>query len=453
MNTSTLLVRVSLFFILVEICLQPGMAKESPGGNERWVSTWATALVPADALDRFLADEPQFTNAKLDAAHAKNRTLREVVRVSIGGGKVRIRLSNVYGAGPLQVGAAHVAIRAAGAAIVPGTDRALSFSGEPSFRIPAGAVVVSDPVALEVPPAAELAISIHLPAATDLNSMHYTQATSFVSTPGNYTAVEKMPVERSVQAWHVLERVEVAAASAPLLVAFGDSITDGTASSVDAHKDWPAQFSLRLQQAGIELAVVNEGIGGNRILNDLVGPNALARFDRDVVSHSGTRYLVFLEGINDIVLWRLLDRPEERPSAADLIGGMKQLIARAHAHGIKVFGGTLLPLGGAQAASREVENLRQSVNQWIRSAGEFDAVIDFDAALRDPADQTRMLAKYSSDDRVHPNDAGYLAMAEAFDLKLVAGGQTVRQRTLMESIPALSSPKTANEKLLGLPAK
>jgi lysophospholipase L1-like esterase len=380
--------------------------------TERWTGTWGTAPAgppPAASLQTFT-----------------DQTLRLIVHTSIGGNRVRIRVSNEFGTTPLIIGAARIGVRATGSDIAPGTDRALTFSGNTSITIPAGAPVLSDPVELNVPALGDLAISLYLPGTVQANTIHGTALqTNYVSLPGNFTAAATLPVQRTITSWPFLTEVDVDSAGASI-VTLGDSITDGTRSTVDTNNRWPDWLARRLQTVrdpvtGINgrLGVVNRGISGNRLLginpaNLVAGRSILERFDRDVLATAGVRYMTLLIGINDIG-----NSPNTNPiPAADLIAGYRQVIARAHAKGIAVFGATLTPFEGAGYYSPEKEVVRQAVNNWIRGSDEFDAVIDFDLATRDPSHPTRFLPAYDSGDHLHPNDLGYQAMGNAVPLTL-----------------------------------
>ena len=384
----------------------------------RWVGTW-TASPQAPEPPIILATPSQFDN----------QTIRQIVHISVGGSSMRVRLSNEYGRTPLVVGSAHIARQLAGngASIMPGTDRTLTFGGRTGVTIPAGAPVLSDPVDLDAPALSNLAISIHLPKLTLASTFHSLGVqTTYVSSQGDFTAAGTLPTASTTTSWFFLSGVSVATRRPPAaIVALGDSITDGFASTVDANRRWPNLLAARLQAAPKlrHVAVMDHGISGNRTLHDFIGPNALARFDRDVLVAPGARWVVVLEGINNIGLPGVFGLAQEVVSADDIIFGYRQLIDRAHEKGLKIYGGTLTPFEGTTipgyfTPAGEVK--RQAVNQWIRTSGAFDAVIDFDKAIRDPLHPTRMLPVYDSGDHLHPNDAGYQAMANYIDLGLFA---------------------------------
>jgi lysophospholipase L1-like esterase len=394
--------------------------------TERWTGTWGAAPAgppPAAGLQTFT-----------------DQTLRLIVHTSIGGNRVRIRVSNEFGTAPLRIGAAHIAVRGAGSDIAPGSDRVLTFSGNPTITIPAGAPVLSDPVELNVPALGDLAISLYLPGTVEATTIHnIASQTNYVSLAGDFTGAATLPVQRTVTFWPFLTEVDVDSAG-PAIVALGDSITDGTRSTIDTNNRWPDWLARRLQTVrdpvlGINgrLGVVNRGISSNRLLSDpanlLGGRSILERFDRDVLATAGVRYMTLMIGINDIG-----NSPATSPiPAADLIAGYRQVIARAHAKGIAIFGATLTPFEGAGYYSPEKEVVRAAVNNWIRSSDEFDGVIDFDLATRDPAHPTRFLPAYDSGDHLHPNDLGYQAMGNAVPLTLfrslgVAGLKATQQK-------------------------
>ena len=394
-------------------------------GQERWVATWATAQTlvrqarpaapPAEA-----ATSPATTPQEIAARGLNNQTVRMMVRTSIGGHRLRVRLSNAFGGAPIVLGTAHLAIRAKDSAIVPDSDRALSFNGRPGCTIAPGVVLLSDPVELSVPPVTELAVSLYFPSETGPPTTHSTALhNTYISKEGDLTAQTEIPEPVTTQSYYWLAGIDVAAApDAALLVTFGDSITDGARSTAETNHSWPALLAARLaaNKATAKIGVANVGIGGNRVLRDGNGASALARFDRDVLSQPGVRWVTLMEGINDIGHASI--DPTEPATADELIGGYKQFIAQAHAHGIQVIGCTLTPYEGAGYFSEDGERIRASLNAWIRTSGAFDAVVDFEAATRDASNPKRFRAEFDPGDHLHPNDAGYQAMADAFDLKI-----------------------------------
>jgi lysophospholipase L1-like esterase len=378
------------------------------GNDADWVGTWGASPQPAEEL--FFPPPEQFDD----------QTIRTIARISKGGEQVRVKLTNAFGPESLLVGAAHVAVHVGGGVIDPSTDRTLTFGGSPSIEIAPGAPALSDPVDFEVGDLTELAISLYLPAPTVGLTIHQLGVqTTYISTPGDFTGAPAIPVAKTTLSRFFVTGIDVLADKNVRAVAtLGDSITDGFASTVDANNRWPDKLAERLLTGNPsrKLAVVNHGISGNRVLNNIIGANGLSRYDRDVIATTGVSFATVLLGINDIGFGAFL--PDQEVSAARIIQGYRQLIARAHAKCIKIFGGTLTPFEGAGYYSEAGEAKRQAVNDFIRNSGEFDGVIDFDAAIRDPAHPSRMLPAYDSGDNLHPSDAGYDAMADAVDLSL-----------------------------------
>lgn len=382
--------------------------------SEHWVGTWMAAP---------MASTPDNTPKDFQNTFA-NQTVRMIVRVSIGGDRLRVKFSNAFGVVPLNIGAAHLALRGKGTAILPGTDRTLTFSGLSSIVVPPGAPVISDPVDLTVPPLTELAISLYLPGQTEPATLHPDgMQTTYISRLGNFVASTSLPVKKTTHSWYWLIGVEVdAPASAAAVVAFGDSITDGALSTPDTNRRWPDFLAERLvsQKNEPPLAVLNAGISGNRLLHDRSGPNALARLERDVFAQDGVRGMIVLEGINDIGFPYIKGMPQDQAvTAAQIIAALRQIVERAHAHGIRVFGGTLTPYEGSFCDSKHGEEQREAVNQWIRTSGVFDGVVDFDAAVRDPRHPRRFLPANDGGDHLHPGDVGDRAMADAVNLSLL----------------------------------
>ena len=356
------------------------------------------------------------------------RTIRQVIRTSIGGSSVRIRFSNLFGTAPLTIGPVHMAQHASGSAIRPETDHAVTFRGKPTVTIAKGGDALSDPIPLSVAPLEELAVSMYLPIRTGSSTLHTVgNQTAFMTLTGDATAMTQFHTGETTSSRIFLTDVEVAAGSnAQTIAVIGDSITDGVGSTQDKNARWPDALAARLQAnpALRSIAIVDAGMAGNRILHDgatpFLGPSALARLDRDVLNKPGVHWVLVMEGINDISATDVLATPEGNVSAQQIIDGMKTMIGRAHAKGIKIYGVTLTPYGGVDwpFTSAAGEAKRQAVNAWIRHAGAFDAVIDFDQVVRDPAHTGSLLAAFDSGDHLHPNDAGYKAMAAAIDLRL-----------------------------------
>lgn len=422
---NTLRSRMLAFAMLAAFTAHSAFAQ---GRNEHWVATWATAMRVAPQVVSPIVGQP-FTFALQAQLGFNNQTIRMIAPVSIGGRRLRVQLSNAYGTTPLKLGAVHVALRAKDSTIVAGSDRALTFSGQSSFTVPPGASALSDPVDLDVPPLGELAVSVYVPEATGPPTIHTAGLhTTYISKSGDATAQASIEDGVTTQSWYWLSSIQVLASEdAAAIVAFGDSITDGARSTPDADRSWPSRLARRLaaNRDTTGIAVVNQGIGGNRILRDNTGPNALARFDEDVLTPAGVRWLIVLEGINDIGQGaRANALPENAVTAADLIAADRQMIERAHLRGIRMMGATLTPYGGAAYSSEKGEAMRETLNTWIRTSGAFDAVVDFEAATRDPNHPKQFRPEFDSGDHLHPSDAGYQAMADAIDLA-VFGSKTV----------------------------
>jgi lysophospholipase L1-like esterase len=404
----------------VALCsvLAPVAGAVQDDSNQRWIGTWGTSPLrpdPVGTTDQAVLSRTGFTD----------QTLRQIVYPHYSGTQVRVRLANTFGADPLSVGQSHVGIQEQGGALVPGSNRQVTFGGQTSVMIPAGAQVVSDPLAMTIEAARTLAISLYLPGPTGPITWHNTARSTLFMASGNQAADEagaEFEGFSNLPSWYVISGVEVLA-TAPdqaVIVAFGDSITDGTNSTQDANNRWPDFLARRLlARPGNKLSVIDQGIGGNRVLTDTpTHVNALARLDRDVLSQNGVKYVVLLEGINDIGQTCLGNADA---SLEDLVFGYQQIIAQVHLKGLKIFGATMTPFEGATPANPGYfcsagNETRQALNNWIRTSGEFDGVIDFDQATRDPANPQVFLPAYDSGDHLHPNDAGYEAMANVIDL-------------------------------------
>ena len=418
--------RAVLIGLAALLLLQPARAQQA----DHWIGTWMVAHIgrpqnpPAPVAPP--APAPGTTTAPPapppSFMHFNNQTLRQIVRTSIGGTRARVVLSNAFGTAPLTVGAAHIAVRDKETTIVASSDRALTFSGKPTMSIPSGAVLVSDPVDMAVPAMGDLAIDLYLPGNTDSPSpvTTFTNAlqTNYVSETGNFAGKSPFPVVARTPAWFVVSRVEVLASqSVGAVVTVGDSITAGSRSTADTNNRYSNHLARRLATLPTPMAVLNAGIGGNRVLTEgafTAGINVLGRFERDVLAQPGITHAIVLEGINDIGN----ARENPTPTAEDLIAAHKQLIERAHTRGIAIFGATLTPFEGAMYFTQVGEAKRQALNQWIRTSRAYDGVIDFDEATRDPSHPARFLPQYESGDHLHPSDAGYKAMADAIDLAL-----------------------------------
>jgi lysophospholipase L1-like esterase len=425
------LLLVAALAVVGPIDLSFGASSAATERDDRyWIGTWATAAQPARPGD---------------AQTFRNQTLRLIVRTSAGGKRLRIRLSNAFGEQPLAIGSAHVARRTAAADIDPSSDRVLTFGGTRSTAVPARSIIVSDPVDLDAAPLSDLAISLFFPQTAVATTSHsLALQTNYVSAEsGDCTAQARFPVAKTIVSWPFLVGVDVAASSrGSAIVAFGSSTTDGDGSTRDANRRWPDVLAERLQKSTggtAELGVLNEGIIGNRLLNDsprapdspfgpVLGEAGRTRFERDVLDQPGVKYVFVGLGVNDILFPAFPFTPaDEQVAAADIIAGYRQLIARARKKGIRSIGTTIPPFEGATFSAAglnltlstpERERARVEVNDWIRRSGAFDAVVDFDEALRDPTRPTRLLPAYAAADHLHVNDAGNVAQGYAVPLAL-----------------------------------
>jgi lysophospholipase L1-like esterase len=377
--------------------------------DSHWVGTWAAAPAPSEAGVMF-----------------NNHTLRMNPRISLGGSGFRVRISNAYGTRPLTIGTARIAVRDQGPAIVAGSDRTLKFGGSVGTVIAAGTVAFSDPVELGAPALSDLTVSIYLPGEVLANfaiTGRYARQTNYISPAGNFAAERVMPVGNLTDQWFFLCGVDVVApAEAGGVVALGDSLTDGNISTIDAFCRWPDQLARRLVERGSRpIGVMNNGLGGNRILHDLRGDSGLKRFDRDVLAQPGVTHVIVMLGTND--LRNRWAKPEEEVTGEQMIAGLQQMAVRAHSAGIKIIAATLTPFGNetfmANAWNPTREKHRVAVNTWIRESGAFDGVADFDAAVRDPEIPTQMAARWDCGDGLHQSDAGYCHLADAIDLALL----------------------------------
>ena len=398
--------------ILAAALLTPGAIAKDESDSGRWVGTWSAS--------------PELTNAPI---HFNGQTIRQIVHTSLGGDRVRVRLSNAYGTDSLVIGAAHVAISVGGAAISPGSGRVLTFNGQTSITIPGGAVAMSDSIVLDVPALTDLAVSLYLPEDVAATTRHSTGLqTNYISGPGNFTGAADL-AGTATDVFYFVTGVEVRASRrARAIVALGDSVTDGFGSTPNMNQRFPNLLAARLQSRPdtSAIAVLNAGLPGNRILHDFVGTGALARLDRDVLVQTGAEYLIVLQGNADIVIPPLTGNPAEAVSVEQIVQGHRQIIDRAHALGLKAYGGTLNPVEGYPFPgfwTADMEAKRQAVNHWIRTSQAYDAFIDFDRVLRDPNHPSRLLPDYDSGDHVHPNDVGYQAMADEIDVSLFRGAE------------------------------
>jgi lysophospholipase L1-like esterase len=412
MNTLRVCILLSLFLFAI------GPLRAS---TNTWIATWATG------------PQSGSPNPREPLINIDNQTVRERVRVSIGGSQIQLRFSNEFGSSPLVIGSATVATPIDASSVKQGSIHSVTFGGHNSITIPAGAPVLSDPITFPVTSGAEIGVSIYFPKRLTTPTLHaFAFKHAAVSQHGDFTHAEKIEAAATSTASISVTAIFVPAQPQErLVVAFGDSITDGDGSTVDADNNWPGDLVRRAARTSNNspLAVVNEGIVGNRLLRDgdLFGVSALARFDRDALVLPGVTHIVLLEGLNDICFpgakmdGQYLAAPAEMRSAQDITDAYRQLISRAHARGLKLIGVTITPCEGADIPgyySEAKEATRQAVNKWIRTSGAFDGVIDFDAIVRDPKHPRQLLPKFTSKDHLHPNDDGYKAMADSIDLNL-----------------------------------
>jgi lysophospholipase L1-like esterase len=386
-----------------------------PSGSH-WVATWAASPQVA-------------TTGNLSGVGFHDATIREIVLTSVGGARVRVRLTNVFGSGSLRIGRAAVALAAHGARTVPGSTTSLYFDGRRSVLIPPGAEVTSDPAPLSVGPATQLAVSLYLPGPTGQATQHAdAEQVNYVAT-GPHVSSGSGPFRARTHSWYFLAGVDVLSPRSTLgsVVALGDSITDGVGSPTGADARWPNFLAQRLNdRTGSALAVVDAGIGGNRVLNAArcCGVSAIARFERDVAEQPGGRDVILLEGINDIGFSQShgpLSAPHTDVSALAIVEGYDRIVTLAHTDGLKIFAATLTPFQGARYWTPRGEAKREAVNHWIRTAGAFDGVIDLAGAVADPNDPERLNPDYDSGDHLHPNADGYRAMAAAVNLAALLG--------------------------------
>ncbi|MGS1107968.1 SGNH/GDSL hydrolase family protein [Achromobacter anxifer] len=424
--------RFNLHSLVSAVALAGGLAVLAPSAAA------AQPIVPADAARSswvsswFASPQPLWEGAFVlpteMPAELRGQTLRQTLMLSVGGPRLRVVLSNRYGTQPLEIGAASVALASGPATIRPASSRGLAFGGRPSVTVAPGAQVVSDPVDLPVAALAELAVSLYFPQATPVTTFHWGAQQTGALVRGDATAAAQLPDAQALQGRAFLAGIWVESPSrAPVVVAFGDSLTDGNGSTPGANRRWPDYLARRLAPQG--MGVANAGISGARVWGDKMGVNAMARFDADVLSQPGVRTVVMMMGINDIGWPDSGFAPDDAPmTAARLTEGYRQLAETARLRGVRIVGGTIAPyegslhgtpLSGHYTPAKDA--VRREVNRWIRESGVFDAVVDFDAVLRDPAHPARLLPAYDSGDNLHPNDAGYQAMAQALDMATLFG--------------------------------
>jgi lysophospholipase L1-like esterase len=443
-------------FVLLALTASTTVSHAAPKPPDHWVGTWATAPmaanngpaavrvgappavappansaapVPPSTQTPPTSEQPAAPVAPRPSRPpqivygAADTTLREIVHISIGGPAVRVVFTNEFGTDPLTIGAAHVGVSQGGSTVNLVSAAGLTFGGRTTVTIPPGALMVSDPAEVKVPAGSDLAISLFLPMQTIHQlSQHSSADQTSYTAPGNVVGAKTLDSLTEIRSWPFVKGVDVKVpAQGAAVVAFGDSITDGAFAANNQNARWPDELARRLlaNPKTAEIGVLNEGIGGNRILHDNTGPSALARFDRDVIAQAGVKYVIILEAINDIGhAYDLGGRAFDVVSADDLITGYMQMVERAHMHGIKVYMATLTPYMGAKYESPEGEAVRQALNKWIRTTDKIDGFIDFDKATADPAHPDTFLPAYDHSDHLHPSDPGYKAMGDAIDLGL-----------------------------------
>jgi lysophospholipase L1-like esterase len=407
---------VSVLVVIGAASLSParaqGTAQETEFGGPRWVATWS---VPPMAHGSAFGGSRSF----------ENQTVRQIVYISAGGTRVRVKLSNEYGVGALIIGSAHIAVQSTGASIVPESDRTLKFGGQTSVVIPEGTVALSDPVNLSVPSNTSLAISLYVPQNTGFATYHENATqTAYISGPGDFSAAIGFPVQETAISRYWLTFVEVLPQKkVGVLAIFGDSVSEGSTTTLDANRRVTDVLSRRFNplRDPPRLAVLNQSTGCGRLLRDFCGPSGLSRFERDVLNAAGITQVVLELGYGDIIFPTAVGDPTQIVSADEIIAGIRQLIRQARMRGLKVYGTTITPNEGTtfpNVHTPENEAKRQAVNHWVRTSRQFDAVADYDLALRDPSDPARLLPAYAAPDNIHPNDAGHEALARAIALSL-----------------------------------
>jgi lysophospholipase L1-like esterase len=391
-----------VLLLVVAAALSPAHAAETT----HWVGSWACAPV---------------RQAKSDKTSYQDVTIRNIVHVSLGGSSIRIKISNEFGASSLNVDDVHLALGGSDGKTDAQTDHKVTFGGQSSVAIPAGALAVSDPVAMSLPALSDLAVSLHLPKQTlPVLTYHPLASSSNYIADADQTAAAEMQHATQLKSWFLLTGIDVSAPQgASAMVTLGDSITDGAHSTANRNQRWTDVLATRLHanKATAQIGILNEGISGNRLLHNAAGTSALERLDRDVLAQSGAKYLVILEGINDIRYATHPRGPDDAASVQQLTWALEQIAIRAHARGLNVYCGTLTPFGNSANFSQEGEAMRLAINAWIRSSNAFDGVIDFDRATQDPAHPAVFALSMDSGDHLHPGDAGYKAMADSINLK------------------------------------
>ena len=395
---------ILIFTLIFSACYKPQIT--SSPQDTIWVGTWSTAQQLVEPHN--MPPQPGLSN----------NTLRQIIRVSLGGDRLQAKFSNEFSTGPLTLKAVHIAASQGGSTIDPDTEVALKFEGKTEVTIESGSAVTSDPFSFPLQPRSHLAITIFFgDSPPDVTGHPGSRTTSYIY-PGNAVSAVDLPDAVTTDHWYNINGIDVKAPpSAAAVAVLGNSITDGRGSGTNKQNRWPDELARRLQENSDtrKVAVLNQGIGGNCVLRQCLGPSALNRFQRDVLEQNGVRWLIILEGINDI------GQAGETAIADKLINAYQQMIEQAHAEGILVYGATLLPFGNSFYDSIKRQKAWQKVNQWIRTSGRFDAVIDLDKALRDPENPLHLLPAADTGDHLHPNETGHRLMAEAVDLTLFIG--------------------------------
>ena len=396
-----------LFTLIFVVCSRNFLPIGISNPAEVWIGTWATA--PQLVEPGNMPPKPGLSN----------NTLRQIVCVSIGGSRLRVRFSNEFGTSPVTLDTVQIAASAGGSAIDPDTAQTLLFGGKPEVIIAPDTSVTSDPFDFALEPRTNVAITIHFGETSPDVTGHPGSRTTSYLLAGNQVSSVDFPKAVKTDHWYIINGIDVeATGSEAAVVVLGNSITDGRGSGTNKQNRWPDQLAIRLQEKTEtrQAAVLNMGIGGNNVLSGGLGPYALSRFGRDVIGQNGVRWLIILEGINDIGTSQGADGAA---AAADgLIAAYGQMIDRARAAGIRVYGATMLPFGGSNYDTADRQAAWAQVNEWIRSSGRFDAIIDLDAAMRDPANPLRLLPAADTGDHLHPNETGHQMMADAVDLML-----------------------------------
>jgi lysophospholipase L1-like esterase len=427
-----LLSRTSVWVVLVSLATIVPLHAQT-----YWVGSWAASQQLVEPHNSLPADD------------LRDATLRQIVHLSLGGSTLRVKISNRFGTEPLHFTGVHIARpeSPASAKIVAGTDKALTFSGAPDVIVPAGADYVSDPIHFPLAPLSDLAVTVHIDIPPAQQTGHPgSRAMSYV-VHGDQLSAADLADAKKVEHWYFIAGVDVDATSySAAIVTLGDSITDGHGATTNGNDRWPDVLARRLQAQSEtkNIAVLNHGIGGNRLLLESLGPNALARFDHDVIAQTGVRYLIVLEGVNDLGMFTKDGNgspAEHQQEVHRIIGAYEQMIARAHAHGIKVFGATIMPFVGSAFyhPGPDTDADRQAINEWIRTPGHFDGVVDFDKLTRDPDRPDRLATKYDSGDHLHPSPAGYAAMGEAVPLSWFAPEPAPQIAFTFDDLPAHGS--------------